>query len=327
MAVAYRLPPATRIVMREVGLSSANVLRRANLPADLFSRETPSVSAEGYVRLWQATGEEAGDRPVGLEIGRLAAQEMLSAPIIAALASPDLATAAERLSQFKALIGPLTLSTERTSEGLTLRFAAKGFALPSVLALVDVSYWVYFARRATRELITARRIELPTRPPDASTVEGALGCRIRTGPVPLVAFSWTDARRPFLTADAEAWRFYEPVLRQRLADMQQSATLSERVHSALVEMLPSGRGRVEDVADALALSPRSLQRHLRREGTTFQRTLARTRETLAWHYLRTSEIRTNEVAFLLGYDDPNSFFRAFRSWTGTTPERARLGLG
>ncbi|MEL6613820.1 MAG: AraC family transcriptional regulator, partial [Bacteroidota bacterium] len=130
---------------------------------------------------------------------------------------------------------------------------------------------------------------------------------------------------PFLTADAEAWRFYEPVLEQRLSELN-GAALQERVRAALIEMLPSGRGSVEHVAEALAMSARSLQRHLRRENTTFQKTLAATRAQLAKHYLRSPEVTSTEVALLLGYDDPNSFFRAFRAWTGTTPERARLAL-
>ncbi|MEM8599079.1 MAG: AraC family transcriptional regulator ligand-binding domain-containing protein [Bacteroidota bacterium] len=323
MADAHALPTAVDLILREVGLVPAHVLRRAGLPASLLRRETPTVTGEEFHCLWTAIGEEGGDRPVGLDIGRLAAHEVLSPPLIAALASPDLTTAAHRLAQYKALIGPLRMDARETEEGLTLQMRGVGFALPPALALLEVAYWVYFARRATREPIAPRRIELPVRPPDVAAVEAELGCRIRTGPDALVRFSATDARRPFFTADAEAWRFYEPVLQERLADLEQSASLAERVHATLVEMLPSGRGAVDDVAEALALSPRSLQRHLRREGTTFQKTLARTREILARHYLRTPEISTTEVAFLLGYDDPNSFFRAFRSWTGTTPERAR----
>ncbi|MEO0740495.1 MAG: AraC family transcriptional regulator ligand-binding domain-containing protein [Bacteroidota bacterium] len=326
MAVSYRLPTAVGLFLREVGLVPAHVLRRAGLAADLLGREAPAVTGGEYHRLWTAIGEEGGERLIGLDLGRLAAQEVLSPPLIAALASPDLATAAQRLAQYKALIGPIRLTTDADADGLALRMRGVGFGLPPALALFEVAYWVYFARRATREPVVPRRIELLARPADAVAVEEALGCRVRTGPDVRVTFAEVDAWRPFLTADAEAWRFYEPVLQERLADLEQGASLTERVHATLVEMLPSGRGAVDEVAQALALSPRSLQRHLRREGTTFQKTLARTRETLALHYLRATEITTTEVAFLLGYDDPNSFFRAFRSWTGTTPERARLAF-
>ena len=130
-------------------------------------------------------------------------------------------------------------------------------------------------------------------------------------------------KRPFLTSDAEAWRYYEPVLESRLAELERNATMAERIHATLVEMLPGGRASLEDVCEALAYSPRSLQRLLNKEGTTFKKVLAQTRTRLAEHYLCSSNITNAEVAFLLGYDDPNSFFRAFRSWTGTTPEKYR----
>ncbi|MEM6785484.1 MAG: AraC family transcriptional regulator ligand-binding domain-containing protein, partial [Bacteroidota bacterium] len=210
MADAHRLPTAVDLILREVGLVPAHVLRRAGLPASLLRRETPTVTGAEFHRLWTAIGEEGGDRPVGLAIGRLAAHEVLSPPLIAALASPDLRTAAQRLAQYKALIGPLRMAADETEDGLTLRMHGVGFALPPALALLEVAYWVYFARRATRDPVAPRRIELPVRPPDHVTVEEALGCRIRTGPDVLLTFAEVDARRPFLTADAEAWRFYEP---------------------------------------------------------------------------------------------------------------------
>lgn len=54
--------------------------------------------------------------------------------------------------------------------------------------------------------------------------------------------------------------------------------------------------------------------------------LNETREHLAKHYLKTSGISGAEISFLLGFEDPNSFFRAFHAWTGETPEQARGAL-
>jgi methylphosphotriester-DNA--protein-cysteine methyltransferase len=59
------------------------------------------------------------------------------------------------------------------------------------------------------------------------------------------------------------------------------------------------------------------------DGTTFQSLLCETRESLAQNYLFNSSMSAGEISFLLGYEDPNSFHRAFRTWTGQTPDRAR----
>ena len=56
------------------------------------------------------------------------------------------------------------------------------------------------------------------------------------------------------------------------------------------------------------------------------RAVKRLRERLARGYLAKSALTCPEIAFLLGYDDPNSFTRAFHGWTGTTPEALRRRL-
>ena len=46
--------------------------------------------------------------------------------------------------------------------------------------------------------------------------------------------------------------------------------------------------------------------------------------------LRTTKMSPAEVSFLLGFEDPNSLWRAFQRWTGTTPESWRaqvMGVG
>lgn len=115
------------------------------------------------------------------------------------------------------------------------------------------------------------------------------------------------------------WRFFAPELRSRLADLHAAASTAERVHAVLLETLPAGDHTMTTVAHHLATSPRTLQRQLQAEGTTFQTVLTGTREHLPRHYLTHSAMTTGEIAYLLAYDDTTSFYRAFRTWTGATP--------
>jgi AraC-like DNA-binding protein len=84
------------------------------------------------------------------------------------------------------------------------------------------------------------------------------------------------------------------------------------------------RPGIRDLARELHLSPRTLQRRLTEEGITFQRLLDKARRELARHYLLRSTRELNETAYLLGYEDANSFFRAFHHWEGTSPRQWRL---
>jgi AraC-like DNA-binding protein len=73
------------------------------------------------------------------------------------------------------------------------------------------------------------------------------------------------------------------------------------------------------VAKDLGMSIRTLQRRITNEGTNFRRLVSDARRELAKHYLLDPSLELAETACLLGYEDPNSFFGAFREWEGTTP--------
>jgi AraC-like DNA-binding protein len=66
------------------------------------------------------------------------------------------------------------------------------------------------------------------------------------------------------------------------------------------------------------------QRRLTEEGATFRTVVQTTRERLARHYLSNTTLPHREISFLLGYDEPSSFFRAFHDWSGQTPETFRV---
>ena len=114
------------------------------------------------------------------------------------------------------------------------------------------------------------------------------------------------------------WDYFEPELRKRLSELDVDDTYAARVRSALIELLPAGEGSIDDVSSKLGYSKRTLQRKLKEEDTTFQKQLNHTRELLARHYLKNSDMITDDIAYLLGYQDLNSFVRAFHIWTGMT---------
>ena len=146
----------------DLGVHPGNVVSRAGLPADLFARPNVSVSAEQYFRLWDALEIEMGDRPLALEIGQGVSVESFSPPVFAALCSPDLNTAAMRLSRFKPLVGPLALDVEVGPRHTTLAYESIGVRdLPPSLGLAELVFLVSFARLATREYVVPKRVSMP----------------------------------------------------------------------------------------------------------------------------------------------------------------------
>jgi AraC-like DNA-binding protein len=79
----------------------------------------------------------------------------------------------------------------------------------------------------------------------------------------------------------------------------------------------------EEVAKALAMSPRSLRRKLEAEGTNYKNLLDQERQQIAQQLLLGSKMKLDEMAFQLGYTDTASFSRAFRRWKGCSPGEFR----
>src|SRR5438093_12030750 len=99
--------------------------------------------------------------------------------------------------------------------------------------------------------------------------------------------------------------------------------MGEQVKHTLRHSLAGKRPTLQHVAKDLHLSVRTLQRRLTDAGITFQQLVEETRRELAYHYLKQNAVELNEAAYLLGYEDANSFFRAFHAWEGTLPGACR----
>lgn len=324
----YAIVPGWAALLSDLGIDRASLLRRAGLPEDLFAHGPGALAVEEYFRLWAAFEAETGDPALPVRIGQHISVEAFHPPVFAALCSPDLNSAARRIAQHKPLIGPLRLAVHTSSEGLTLEYCwpPGDPKPPAVLMLTELVFWVALARIATRHPIQPLRMVTSVLPAEPADYQVYSGVPLTLGSNQAITFSLEDAGRPFLTANQAMWEFFEPELRKRLAELEAGASMRERVRSALLELLPAGQASIETVAHRLAISPRTLQRRLSAEGATFQDALNQTREALARHYLARSALPTAEIAFLLGYEDPNSFYRAFRDWTGQTPERLRAAL-
>lgn len=320
----YAVNPGWGLLMRDAGISAANVLRRAGLPRDLLTGDRATLSVEQYYALWHSLEEETGDPNLPLLVGRAISLEAFDPPIFAATCSRNLNVAARRIAQHKPLVGPMRLSVTQSESETVLELSWPHQPQPpQSLSITELVFWVALVRLATRVPVRPLRVVTPDPPRDEDAYLDYLGVPIQKGSSFSVVFSATDAARPFLTANERMWEFFEPELRRRLSELEAGASVAERVRASLLELLPAGEVSMEAVARDLAVSTRTLQRRLKGEGITFQSVLNETRESLARFYLANSQMPAGEISLLLGYEDPRSFYRAFHSWTGQTPQLVR----
>ena len=327
-ATKFVVDPLWRLILKDIGANESEVLKRAQLPRALFSQKNASLKPEEYFRLWKGLERSLNDPSFPLRIGQMISTESFSPPIFASLCSPNLNVAMERLSRYKQLIGPMTLQVEQDVQSTTISLDClfTDNPLPDSLAATELVFLVRLVRMATREQIIPLSVSSSSSWLKRNDYASYFGVKPSRGKKHQLKFSARDAIRPFLTDSQSMWQFFEPELRKRLTDMEAEASFASRVRSSLFEMLPSGLSSIDDVAKNLAVSKRTLQRYLSDEKTSFQQELNKTRESLARHYLTNSTYSGAQISFLLGFEDPNSFFRAFRSWTGETPEEVRAEI-
>ncbi|SMX22500.1 AraC family transcriptional regulator [Boseongicola aestuarii] len=313
-----------RLMLTDLGLNTTVVLRRAGLPSGLLDGDGTRISLDEFYALCESFDAEAQSPTLALKLGQIEASEYFDPALFAAMCAPNMTVAGQRLGEFKRLVGAFSLDVDTDPDATRFTYRCKYRPdIPATLAATEIVFLVNLLRRATRRRIVPRAVSLPGPLQAKVAFENWFGCPVDSGDTASFSLDPIDAMRPFLTHDQQMWQVFEPTLRRRMEDARDDLTMRARVENALMELLPSGRTQIDDVARELAVSRRSLQRRLSDEGTSWLDVLNTARERLAQHYLRNTSLGASEVSFLLGFEDPNSFYRAFRRWTDTTPEAWR----
>lgn len=115
------------------------------------------------------------------------------------------------------------------------------------------------------------------------------------------------------------------ILRGRFTERVRSI-IAEASRSAQSDYGPVWRS-LQKVSEQLAISPRTLNRKLQQENTSFSQILDETRSELACWYLKNSDLSIAEISSVLGYADDTNFARTFKRWKHITPISYRQQRG
>jgi len=309
-----------------VGVSLDELLTKAKLPPDLFRRKTISLTKEEYYRLMAALGTLMPDDQAVVRMATWNDMHTFSPPMFAAYCSNNAIACLERLARYKRLAGPMVFRSSVEDREFHIELAAidEHTPLPDFLVEMESAFLISLIRNATQRHICPLRMTMTHTVRNQSLLD-YLGCPVLQGERNMIILSMSDAERRFVSENEDMWNLFEPELKRRLQQLESEDSVSTRVSSVLMELLPGGKCRIEDVASKLCLSKRTMQRKLSGEGTTYQKQLNHTRKLLAINYVKDATLRNDDIAFLLGYQDTNAFLRAFNSWTGQTVGAYRRG--
>src|SRR5690625_1011889 len=309
----------------QLGVAPHEVVRKAGLPLTIINE--PVVNASQYFSIWQAYSDIIGDTAKGI-IKLTTSFETVHFPptVLAAYHARDYRDALTRMVRYKQLCPPETLLITEKGDAYTieLEWLDSDQPGPAMVIGITLAFLLELGRRGTGQPLTAKSVEFSHFMGDVQTLESYFGCRVQIGGSRnKLTLHRSDLHLPFVSYNAELLEVLTPVLDQSLNDYKRSNSISEMVKWIMKRSLAGGSTNIQTIAGELGMSNRTLQRRLHDENTTFNQLLTQIRRNQAREYLKDPSIDISEVAFLIGYEDQNSFYRAFRVWEGDTPSKWR----
>jgi AraC-like DNA-binding protein len=322
MTKQFRVSTTLPLKLKELGLSPETALRRAGLPMGLFNTDKVLVSTEEFFALHRGIAEASNDPVFGLKLGTEERVERYDPVKIAAISARSFRDAIERISRYKQLTCPEEIHVVERENESAVQFVwlLAHETEPPFLVDVCFAWMVSLVRRGSGRPLSPKRVEFQRPPAHREIYETHFGCPVKfKADRNALVFSKADMELPFVTHNADLLGTVAPQLEAELSEQLAEKTFSEQAKGILKHLVAGHRPAIQDLARELHLSTRTLQRRLTEQGITFQRLLDEARRELARHYLLHSSRDLNETAYLLGYEDANSFFRAFQHWEGTSP--------
>ncbi|WP_413514620.1 AraC family transcriptional regulator [Serratia proteamaculans] len=311
-----------------MGVDIKRVGQLAGLPGGLFSQrhEKVKLSTRQFFDTWRALAQLADDNAFGLRLGGDISPEHYDIASVAALHSATLGEALQKVARYKRLLCPeeLMLVEDGDSIRLHTRWTMTESHAPEMLIDAMFASIITLCRRGTGQTIRPRAIELTRRPDPASPLSRHFGCPVHfNAPLDVLVFDRALIRQPFITYNQDMLAVLLPGLEAELARLLQSDDLPSQVMAILGRSIRGQRPSVNSVAAELYVSPRTLQRRLQQHGYSYQQLLDKTRHRTACQLLAETDLEPGEIAFVLGFEELNSFSRAFIQWEAQTPNRWR----
>ena len=326
MTNRFRLSTILTRRLEDRGISALAVLRQAGLPMGILNQERVLLTTGEFFALYRGIAEVSSDPTIGLKLGTEDRMERYDPIAIAAVSTRSLRDAIGRIGRYKQLTCPEKISLVERGNESAVHFTWLLADEEEPAMLVDVCFaWILsIARRGTGKPIHPKRVEFQRPEAHRPVYEKHFQCPIKFRAAKnVLVFNKADMDVAFLTYNADLLAVVAPQLEAELKQQLAEKSFREQVKGTLKRLLAGERPTIEHVAQELRLSKRTLQRRLTEDGVTFQQLMEEARRELAQHYLLNSSLELNETAYLLGYEDANSFFRAFHEWEGTSPGQWR----
>lgn len=314
------------------GVASAPLLSRSGIDRAVLDDPTGRVPIAAHLSLVTMLSTQLGDPGIGLAIGSSAGPADFGVVSLLAESCATLGNALAQIRRFNALANEAS-RMDFWIEGrrllITDGHAPDGRPLPPLLAEATLAYYAAMIRLSlgVREPFDEIWLAHPSHAGWTAERRRHFAATIRFDR-PLNALLLPSAMMdaPFVSARPELGAHLSALADRLERALSPTDALASRVADEVRRTLRNGPAPIDRVARALSSSPRSLQRRLALEGTSYAAIVDATRKSEV-HTLLTSSHSLEEIAERAGYSDVRALRRACLRWFGATPADRRRNLG
>ncbi|MCV6972056.1 AraC family transcriptional regulator [Mycobacterium bohemicum] len=318
-------------LVSELGGEPERLLRRAGIRREDIGKYEVFVPLRGVIVALESAAEETHTPDFGLRLARRQGIEILGPVGVAARTAATVGAAMAIFGTFLAAYSPaMSVHVEPLPdrpECSFVEFRILMDRMPPANQGVELSLGVIL--QVLRLLLGGQYCPLSVHVPHEPVTPAAqyaeyFSCR--------VYFAEPSAGFTLRTADLSRSLNHDELAHQAMVEYlstligRRGRDMSQSVRTIARQLLPAGAAKLEVIAAQFNVHPKTLQRRLADEGTTFFELIDGLRRDTAEHYLRDTDIGLSHLTRELGYTEQSVLTRSCKRWFGTGPAAYRRRL-
>ncbi len=312
------------------GVSMVAVFEQAGLDPTLLEDPHSRLTGSELIRLIQTLMAQTEDEFIGLAAQRRSKPGTFSMMAHAVINCATLAQAIRRSAAFYELFEtPVSLHFRQEPHEASLQFELREHipdddVIHELMVFVSLRFWRWLVGRRLDPLVIEFRAE---RPPHADEFQRVFRCPVvYDAEVNQIRFPAAWLGLPLAQTPLSLSRFLRDSVAEIIRGGDVPVSVTDQVRALLGRGQQAAFPDLPTIAERLAMSPQTLRRRLKDEGTSYQAIKDALREQMARFYLAKPALSVEEIALMMGFSEASAFHRAFKKWTGQTPLACRQQL-
>lgn len=306
-------------------LNIENILKRADVGLEIDRDSGTYVSVSQQLRIFEAAYEVMGNPAFGLLLGESIQYHSLDLVGQLIATSQNVQEALNELFLFKDLIAPFTtFHLETKGQDAVLVYSVDSTMVQKNLAVhhdVVASTVVSIANAIIADGVKLKRVSFTHKQPEyLDDYYRVFGERVEFScERNEVVFDRAQLQEPLLTSYPDYHEGVKLLAREKLKSIESRESLTAKVTYYVTRNMGVASTLLEDVAAHFNMTPRTMQRKLKLEGSSFVVVRDACRHARALRDLADPATDVDVLAELLGFSDTSNFYHAFKRWQGISP--------